>query len=271
MSSSTTAGAALPYERTGSGRPLLLIHGLGGDRHSFGPILPALTARHDVVAPELPGHGAAPELAGEVTVDALADAIEGFIDAHDLDGVDVVGSSLGARLVLELARRGRVGTAIALDPGGFWTARERTLFGTSVAASYRLVMGLQAALPVLTGNPVTRTALMAQFSARPWALPQEVVLRELRAFAAAPGFAATLDALWHGPLQPGLPAGRARGPLHLVWGRQDRVTFARQAPRAQAAFPDADLTWIEHCGHFPHWDQPEQTARLILGWTAPGR
>jgi pimeloyl-ACP methyl ester carboxylesterase len=266
MSTSTTSDV-LPYKRSGSGSPLLMIHGLGGDRDSFDPILPALAAEHDVISPDLPGHGAAPELGGEVTVDRIADRLEAFIDAHDLDGVDVVGSSLGARLVLELARRKKVGTAIALDPGGFWTPRQRKLFGVSVAASFKLVLGLQKALPALTGNPVSRTALLAQFSARPWALPQELVLKELRAFAAAPGFEDTLDALWHGPLQPGLAAGQARGPIHLVWGRLDRVTFASQAPNAQAAFPDADLTWIEKCGHFPHWDQPAETTRLILGWT----
>jgi pimeloyl-ACP methyl ester carboxylesterase len=264
---SAPGDTSLPFGRGGSGSPLLLIHGLGGDRDSFGSILPALEARHDVVRPDLPGHGAAPELDGPVTVDRIADRLEAFLDAQDLDGVDVVGSSLGARLALELARRGRVGTTIALDPGGFWSSRERKVFGVSVAASYRLVLGLQGALPLLTGNPATRTALLAQFSARPWALPQPLVLRELRSFAAAPGFADTLDALWKGPLQPGLPAGQARGPIHLVWGRQDRVTFTGQAPRAQAAFPDADLTWIERCGHFPHWDQPDETTRLILGWT----
>lgn len=263
----STTPTTLPFKRGGIGSPLLMIHGLGGDRDSFDPILPALQAEHDVISPDLPGHGAAPELDGAVTVDAIADRLEAFIDAHGLDGVDVVGSSLGARLVLELSRRGRVGTAIALDPGGFWSPRERRLFGVSVAASYKLVLGLQGALPVLTGNPVTRTALLAQFSARPWALPQELVLKELRAFAAAPGFADTLDALWHGPLQPGLAAGQARGPIHLVWGRQDRVTFTRQAPRARVAFPDADLTWIDACGHFPHWDQPEEATRLILDWT----
>lgn len=265
---STVAGQTLPFKRTGSGTPLLGIHGLGGNRDSFDRILPVLSAERDVILPDLPGHGASPELGGEVTVDAIADRLEAFIDAHDLDGVDVFGSSLGARLVLELARRKRVGTAIALDPGGFWSSRQRSVFGTSVAASFKLVVGLQKALPVLTGNPVTRTALMAQFSARPWALPQDVVLQELRQFAATPGFQDTLDALWHGPLQEGLAAGRARGPIHLVWGRQDRVTFASQAPRAQAAFPDATLTWIEKCGHFPHWDQPEQTTRLLLDRTA---
>ncbi|MDO9407333.1 alpha/beta fold hydrolase [Patulibacter sp.] len=265
--SSTQTAPTLPFKRGGSGSPLLMIHGLGGNRDSFDPILPALQAEHDVISPDLPGHGEAPELAGAVTVDAIADRLEAFLDAHDLDGVDVVGSSLGARLVLELARRGRVGTAIALDPGGFWSTRQRSLFGVSVAASFKLVVGLQKALPTLTGNPVTRTALLAQFSARPWALPQELVAKELRQFAASPGFTDTLDALWHGPLQAGLPAGQARGPIHLVWGRQDRVTFASQAPRAQAAFPDADLTWIEKCGHFPHWDQPDETTRLVLGWT----
>ncbi|WP_211241680.1 alpha/beta fold hydrolase [Patulibacter minatonensis] len=265
---STTASAdTLPFKRSGAGSPLLAIHGLGGDRDSFDAILPGLTAERDVISPDLPGHGAAPELVGDVTIVAIADRLEAFIDAHGLDGVDVVGSSLGARLALELARRKKVGTTVALDPGGFWSTRERKTFGVSVAASYKLVMGLQKALPVLTGNPVTRTALLAQFSARPWALPQDLVLQELRAFAAAPGFSKTLDALWHGPLQQGLAAGEARGPIHLVWGRQDRVTFTSQAPRAQQAFPDADLTWIEKCGHFPHWDQPEQTIRLILDRT----
>jgi pimeloyl-ACP methyl ester carboxylesterase len=265
---SATSTETLPFKRTGTGTPLLGIHGLGGNRDSFDPILPALAARRDVILPDLPGHGASQELGGEVTVNGIAVRLEAVLDAHDLDGVDVFGSSLGARLVLELARRGRVGTAIALDPGGFWSPRQRSVFGTSVAASFKLVVALQKALPALTGNPVTRTALLAQFSAHPWSLPQAVVLKELQQFAATPGFHDTLDALWHGPLQEGLPAGQARGPIHLVWGRQDRVTFTSQAPRAQAAFPDADLTWIEKCGHFPHWDQPEQTARLLLDRTA---
>lgn len=254
----------LPFKRTGSGPPLLLIHAIGGNRDSFDNVLPALAAQRDVVVPDLPGHGEAPELPGEVTIAAIADALEAFIDAHDLDGVDVAGSSLGARLVLELARRKRVGAAVALAPGGFWSARELQLFGVSVAASFRLVLALQKAVPVLTGNPVTRTALLAQFSAKPWALPPALVRQELRAFASSPGFEPTLDALRHGPRQQGLPSGEARGPIHVVWGRQDRVTLPRQAKRAQAAFPDAELTWLDGCGHFPHWDRPEETTRLIL-------
>ena len=57
-------------------------------------------------------------------------------------------------------------------------------------------------------------------------------------------------------------------PLVIGWGRIDRVCLPRQAARAQQLFPDARLHWFERCGHFPHWDAPEETARLILDTTA---
>ena len=46
------------------------------------------------------------------------------------------------------------------------------------------------------------------------------------------------------------------------------LLLPRQAARAQAAFPPARLHWFEQCGHYPHWDQPAETARLILETTA---
>ncbi|CAN5786136.1 hypothetical protein BH09ACT7_BH09ACT7_46000 [soil metagenome] len=58
-------------------------------------------------------------------------------------------------------------------------------------------------------------------------------------------------------------SNRAR--VVIGWGRNDRVTLPRQAARATELFPDARLHWFDNCRHFPHWDQPEQTAALILG------
>ena len=175
---------------------------------------------------------------------------------------------MGARMVLEMARRGHAGTTVALDPGGFWTDRQLTLFGASIKASVALVRSIQPALPALTRTAAGRTALLAQFSARPWKLDADLVLTELRGFKTARSLDEALASLIHGPRQQGAPAGSLAGKVVLGWGRQDRVTLPSQATTANALFPDAILHWFEACGHFPHWDQPAEAARLILSSTS---
>ncbi len=254
--------------RRGTGQPLLLIHGLGGNRRSWNPILDDLAASREVIAVDLPGFGETPPLSGEVSIGTLADAVTQFVSAHGLAGVDAVGSSMGARLVLELARRGGViGAAVSLNPGGFWEGWQRHAFYASIFASIRLVRLLQPVMPFITGNAVTRTMLFAQFSARPWLLSPPVTLDEMRSYAASPSFDELLHQLAYGQTQQGAPAGTVRHPLVIGWGRQDRVCFPVQARRALELFPDARLHWFERCGHFPHWDAPRETTRLILDAT----
>ena len=254
----------LHHVRRGTGAPLLLVHGLGGSWRSWGTVLDDLAAHREVIAVDLPGFGETPPLAGEVSIATLTDALEGFLTEQDLRGVDTVGTSMGARMVLELARRGVGRDVVALDPGGFWTPTEQKIFATSLKASIALVRRLDPVLPALLGNPVTRTALLAQFSARPWTLRPEVPLTELRRMITSPSFDAALRALAEGPTQEG---GLAPGRVTLGWGRRDGVTLPRQAPRAQRAFPGSEIHWFDACGHFPQWDVPTEAVALILART----
>ncbi|WP_336886853.1 alpha/beta fold hydrolase [Arthrobacter sp. FW306-06-A] len=109
---------------------------------------------------------------------------------------------------------------------------------------------------------------MAQFSAHPWKLPQDLVLHELRGFKTSTSLDPALNALIHGPRQEGAPAGSLKGKVVVGWGRKDKVTPPSEAARAAELFPDATLHWFENSGHFPHWDQPTETARLILDSTS---
>jgi pimeloyl-ACP methyl ester carboxylesterase len=256
----------LHFERHGSGRPLLLVHGLGGSVRSWDLLVPRLREAREVVLVDLPGHGGSATLPGPQTVAAFADALAGFIAEQQLGEIDLAGSSVGARLVLELARRGICRHCVAFDPGGFWHGWETGYFYTTLAASIRLVRLLQPAMPMLSRHAASRTLLLAQLSARPWALPPELVLTEMRSLAATPVFDAMLRELAKGPLQQGTasPPGR----ITLGWGRNDRLLLPRQAVRAQAAFPTASLHWFEHCGHYPQWDQPAEAADIILAGVA---
>lgn len=252
----------LNVERHGNGRPLLLVHGLGGSIRSWDPIAPALASSRELVLIDLPGHGRSPALAGRQTIAAFADAIEAFVREQGLQGVDLVGSSVGARLVLEMSRRGVGGHCVALDPGGFWRGWETDFFHYTLAASIRLLRLLKPALPFLSRHALTRALLLVQLTARPSFLPAGVVLTELQSLVATPVFDAMLRELAIGPLQEGTasPPGR----VTIGWGRNDRLLLPRQAPCAQLAFPTARLHWFENCGHFPQWDQPQEAVWVIL-------
>ena len=257
------------FIRRGSGKPLLLLHGIGGSWRSWQTILDGLAQEREVIAVDLPGFGDTPPLNGPVTIGTLADAVTDFLRQHDLLGIDAVGSSMGARLVLELARRGGVlGAVVSLDPGGFWQGWEIPVFYHSVAVSTKLVRALQPAMPFLTGNAVTRTVLFAQFSAHPWQIPAHAALDEMHSFAHAPSFDELLYNLAYGEVQQSAPAGTIREPLVIGWGRQDKVCLPSQSRLALAKFPDARLYWFDHCGHFPQWDQPAEATRLILAATS---
>lgn len=260
-------GAVMHAERRGAGRPLVLVHGLGSSARTWDPVIAPLAAAREVIAVNLPGFGHTPPLDGPVTVAALTDAVEEFTRQEGLADASLVGSSMGARMVLEMARRGHRGNVVALDPGGFWNDAQAAVFGLTVKASIALVRSIQPALPALARSRAGRTALLAQFSAAPWKLPPELVLAELRGFRASPSIYQALDALARGPRQAGAPAGSLPARTVIGWGRQDRVTVPSQARRAALAFPDACLHWFERCGHFPHWDQPEQAVAVILAAT----
>ncbi|PAY22312.1 alpha/beta hydrolase [Dietzia natronolimnaea] len=257
----------LNHVRRGQGRPLLLVHGLGAGWRSWQPVIDELAASREVIALDLPGFGESPPLDGELTIAALADSVARFIDELGLDGVSTAGQSMGGRIVLELARRGVGGDTVALDPGGFWSDRELALFSATLRPSIALVNAVRGALPVLLGNPVSRSALLAQLSVRPWALSAQTVLPDVAGLADAPATGAAMDALTKGPKQQGAPAGSVPGRVTIGWGRRDLVTLPAQAHRAARAFPDATLHWFDRCGHFPQWDAPQEAIRLILDGT----
>lgn len=250
----------------GTGEKLLLVHGLGGSWRSWFPILDVLAADRAVIAIDLPGHGKSRYQAGSETFEGLADILHHYIADQGLTNVDVAGISLGGRLVLEMAKRGCVGDVVALDPGGFWEGWERHYFRWTLGASFQLLQILKGQLKVLSASPVTRTALLAQLSARPWSLESELVERELSSFASTQNVGPLIKSLAKGPAQLG-PASISTGRITIGWGRRDRLCPPHQAKRACAAFPSADLHWFEESGHYSIWDCPKQAAGLILSST----
>jgi pimeloyl-ACP methyl ester carboxylesterase len=260
----------IQHVRRGSGKPLLLVHGLGSSRQAWSLVVLALARHREVIAIDLPGHGASPAEQDSGTFEGLVRSLDGWLADEQLVGVDMVGSSMGARLVLEMARRGRAGGVVALDPGGFWEGWERAFIKTTLTASGMLLRSLRPALPGLARSAAGRTLLLGQLAARPWALNGDLVAKELLGICKTATFDDLVQDLAYGPAQQG-PAAAGSGPIAIGWGRHDRLCFPGQAARAMRAFPEARIHWFERSGHFPNWEQPGETVELILDTLGRGR
>lgn len=98
-------GMQVYYEVSGSGDPLVVLHGAYMNIPSMGGIIPKLAETHTVYAVELQGHGRTTDIDRPITYPALADDVAAFMDAVKLPKADVFGYSMGAAAGLQLAIR----------------------------------------------------------------------------------------------------------------------------------------------------------------------
>src|SRR3954447_13421526 len=98
----SVASAPMPlaHRRTGTGPPLVLMHGIGLDHRCWDPVLPQLERSREVIAVDLPGFGGSPGL-GAPEVGTLADEVEDTLKALGVPGAHVAGNSLGGAIALE--------------------------------------------------------------------------------------------------------------------------------------------------------------------------
>jgi pimeloyl-ACP methyl ester carboxylesterase len=259
----------LNHYRAGAGEPLVLLHGIGSHWQMWEPVLPMLTARHDVVAVDLPGFGDSPMPPPRTPpgIDSLSDLVLGFLAQLGIERPHVAGNSLGGMIALELARRGRTRTACALSPAGFFTAAEISLVRGTLWFTVRLTRALAPHADAVMARPGQRKLLMSLFFGHPERVSRAQAAASVRAMAGAPWFDDTLQSInpWARD-----PAPDPAIPVTIGWGEKDRLLFPRQGKRAVQAIPTANLVPLIGCGHVPTFDDPQQVADLMLATTAAG-
>src|SRR5919199_4949484 len=98
-------GIPLRYFVGGAGKPLVLVHGLGGAATNFADLAPALARSRRVLVPELPGHGGSAPLPAAPSLSPFADAVGDLMLREGMASAPVVGHSLGGLVSLRLALR----------------------------------------------------------------------------------------------------------------------------------------------------------------------
>lgn len=113
------AGNRIHYVDTGEGRPIVFVHGLGGQLHHFRHPLFPLLAGYRLIALDRPGSGYSVRAAGATArLPEQADIVAGFIEALGLEKPLLVGHSLGGAVALTVALNhpGAVSGVVTLAP-----------------------------------------------------------------------------------------------------------------------------------------------------------
>ena len=247
---------AIAYSRAGGGEPLVLIHGLGGSRRIWTPVIDRLAAERDVVAIDLPGFGESPLLPDGVAPTAanLGAAVGALCAELGLERPHLAGNSLGGWAALELAKAGDAASVCALSPAGLW----RRPLGPRRVDSRGWALRLRPLLPLLLVSARARRRFLGNIVARPERLSRAEAKALVHDWLGAPGYdAANHEMRSHVFEHP----ERVKAPTTIAWGTEDRLVGR---PRRERMPPGARYVELEGVGHTPTWDDPPLIAELLL-------
>jgi len=224
--------------------PFVLLHGALNDHRVWAPLATALP--FEVLALDLPGHGAAAGGAALASIAELADWVWQQLDVRGIKRAVLVGHSMGSLIALEAAAR-QPGRAAALVMIG-------SCFPMRVAP---------ALLETAATQPAQAIALIDEYS-RSQPDPEQRLLslmRELQAAHAATNLLVHDLQLCDAYADALTSAAAVTAPVHLILGEHDRMT----PPRKAQALADALHAAQHHlpAGHALMAEVPEAIAGIL--------
>jgi pimeloyl-ACP methyl ester carboxylesterase len=255
-----SALGAIEIHRGGHGgpAPLVYLHSAQGE----GPgaaLLEELAATRLVVAPLFPGFG---DSEGLQHIDDIEDAAFHLLDVLDRSGLaecDLVGTSLGGWMAVELAVRWpeRVRRMVLVNPVGLYVS------GAPISEIFgRRPSELAAELFADPDYPLAQLMrAMDAMEADPSQIPFDLVRPILQSQAA------TAKVGWnpylHDPKLPGR-LHRVTAPTRIVHARQDGIVPRAHAEAYAAAIPDAEIADLDGAAHLAVLERPDEVAKLVV-------
>jgi pimeloyl-ACP methyl ester carboxylesterase len=246
--------------REGSGEPLVLLHGITCTAGVWEEVIPLLAPHYDTIALTALGHRGGPVPAQRpVRIEDVVDAAEAQLDALGLERPHLAGFSMGGRMAIDLARRGRARSVCALSPSGCWEPGGNPEGRERLRASVRDARRSRPLLPLLMHSKRMRTYAMRLNANHGERLSREQLLARVDD---------TLGCTVHDDLLDGddgmAPLDPAPCAVTIAWSENDRVLpRATNGERAKELLPGARFLVLRDVGHVALFDDPKLVAATI--------
>jgi pimeloyl-ACP methyl ester carboxylesterase len=261
------AGAVrIHYGEAGAGPPVICLHGTGPGADAwtnFRLNAGALADHHRTLLVDLPRFGRSEKVVVKgPRLDYLSGAIRAFMDALGLARAHFVGNSMGGQVALKLAidTPERVGRMVLVAPAPIG----HSVFAPMPTETVRMIADYYGG----EGPSYEKMRrLMRSLVYDPASLSEEVVRARYQASVDPETIAANKGPHWaHQSLEHELD--RARCPVLLVWGQDDRASPLDHALVMLRKMPQARLHVFGRCGHSVQLEHPVEFNRLALDFLA---
>jgi pimeloyl-ACP methyl ester carboxylesterase/CRP-like cAMP-binding protein len=249
----------------------LLIHGWSSSWYAVSPLLELLSLRFRCLSVDLPGYGKSPPLPNRTTIPAYADLLAELI-AQVSDGPAVlIGHSMGGMTSITLALRhpvlvermvligptitGRLSNYINFFVSPITLLERFGLGSLLISAGERAVVGI-----------TDRIMRPASFAERTGITEEDY--KRIRADARSPGQGRVRAECFFAMRENDL-SGKLKDmeiPALVIWGAEDNTVPLRDAGVVADEWPDADLRILPKAGHWPHFEAPDATRRLVAAY-----
>lgn len=271
----------LAFDRTGSGPPVVAVHGWPGDRQDFAAVADALGADADVLRPDLLGFGGSPKPAdGDYSAPAQTARVVALMDELGIDRAVLVGYDVGSRIAQAVAveHPDRVSAIVVAPP--LPGAGTRVLEPSSVPEFwYQSFHRLALVEELVDGRPDAVRAYLRHFWTHwsgPDFTPSDALLDRLTAVYAEPGaFAASIGwyragagMLTRSPAEQ-IPQERCAVPVTVLWPEHDPLFPRAWSDRLGEWYSDVDLRPLDGVGHFSPIEAPQAWAAAIRERLSP--
>ncbi|HVH62848.1 MAG TPA: alpha/beta hydrolase [Candidatus Dormibacteraeota bacterium] len=266
----------------GSGPPLLMVHGLGGNALNWMSVGPQLARTHRALALDLAGFGQTPLFGRSATVTANAALVHDFIEKVVGEPVFLIGNSMGGYIaILEAADHPETVASLVLAdaavPGSYIRRTQPTMLGALAALS---IPGLGTSLLEyrlrrFDAEALVRSALamVCADSSRidPRVVEAHVKLTQERAHLGRQNSRAFVQAFRSIGFRLADPRfwsriAKVTAPALIVHGALDRVIPVAAARELHRRRPDWKLEIFEGVGHVPMLETPELFMEALTAW-----
>lgn len=263
-----------PFRAAGKGEPIVLLHPFALTWHAWDAVIDNLADDHRVLALTMAGHWGGPPIEHDrLALEHIVDAVEADMDAAGLQTAHVAGNSLGGWVGLELARRGRARSLVAIAPAGGWVHGSRS--AARLRRSFLINYPLAKFGPALASR-VTPEKLQQKALALMCHRPENLDPMTTRMLLRAPGHCDAYLPFVAAARRDGA-AGRLHEitvPVTVLTCEHDKVLPRRLITRLVTEIDGARQVVLPNVGHVPMPEAPHLVAaaiRLHLGNTAiPG-